>query len=122
MSPIDVRQYQTAEGRVPVSEWLCGLRDTVARDRITIRLDRLAAGLRGDWRSVGCGVTELRIDHGPGYRVHFAQHASTVVLLLCGGDKDTQTRDIERAHAYWKDYKARGFTQCAVARSRSFTH
>lgn len=117
MNSIDVRQYQTAGGRIPVSEWLCQLRDTVARARITARLDRLAEGLRGDWRSVGGGVSELRIDHGPGYRVYFAQHATTVVILLCGGDKDTQAKDIERAHAYWKDYKARGITQCAVPRS-----
>lgn len=116
MSTIDVRQYQTAEGRIPVSEWLCQLRDSAARARITARLDRLTEGLRGDWRSVGHGVSELRIDHGPGYRVYFAQHASTVVILLCGGDKGTQTKDIERAHAYWKDYKARSFTQCAVSR------
>ena len=117
MSPIDVRQYQTTDGRLPVSEWLHELRDSVARARITARLDRLGAGLRGDWRSVGCGVSELRIDHGPGYRVYFAQHASTVVILLCGGDKDTQSRDIERAHAYWKDYEARSLTQRAVSRS-----
>lgn len=114
MSPIDVRQYQTTDGRIPVSEWLCQLRDTATRARIASRLDRLAEGLRGDWRSVGHGVYELRIDHGPGYRVYFAQHAFTVVILLCGGDKDTQARDIERAHGYWKDYKARSFTQRAV--------
>jgi putative addiction module killer protein len=88
-------------------EWLGSLRDGVARAHIVTRLDRLAAGLRGDWRSVRGGVSELRIDHGPGYRVYFAQHGNTVVILLCGGDKRTQVKDIEKAHAYWKDYKAR---------------
>lgn len=117
MGPIEVRQYQTEDGRVPVAEWLDQFRDVVTRARITARLDRLAAGLRGDWRSVRHGVCELRIDHGPGYRVYFAQHAATIVILLCGGDKHTQAKDIEQAHAYWKDYKARRCTQCAVPRS-----
>ena len=90
--------------------WLGRFRDRITRAQITARLDRLAIGLRGDWRSVGCGVSELRIDHGPGYRVYFAHHANTVVILLCGGDKRTQANDIEQAHAYWKDYKARNRT------------
>jgi putative addiction module killer protein len=110
MSTIEVRQYRTQDGNVPVLEWLSRFRDRVTRARITARLDRLALGLRGDWRSVGGGVSELRIDHGPGYRVYFAQHANTVVILLCGGDKRTQAKDIEQAHAYWKDYKARNRT------------
>jgi putative addiction module killer protein len=92
MNMIEVRQYQTKDGKVPVFEWLGRLRDGIAVARITARLDRLAAGLRGDWRSVGAGVNELRIDHGPGYRVYFAQHADTVVILLCGGDKRTHQR------------------------------
>lgn len=107
MAIVEIRQYQTVDGRTPVAEWLDGLRDSVARARIVARLDRLSAGLRGDWKSVGAGVSELRIDHGPGYRVYYAQEGDTVVLLLCGGSKRTQAKDIERAHAYWKDYKAR---------------
>ncbi len=62
-------------------------------------------GLRGDWKSVGGGVCELRIDHGPGYRVYYGQDGNTLVLLLCGGAKRTQAKDIEKAYAYWKDYK-----------------
>jgi putative addiction module killer protein len=107
MSAVEIRQYQTVDGRIPVAEWLDSLRDGVARARIVARLDRLSAGLRGDWKRVGGGVSELRIDHGPGYRVYYAQDRDTVILLLCGGDKRSQGRDIERAHAYWKDYKAR---------------
>ena len=110
MTTIEVRQYRTQDGKVPVLDWLSGFRDRIARARINARLDRLALGLRGDWRSVGGGVNELRIDHGPGYRVYFAQHANTVVILLCGGDKRTQAKDIEQAHAYWKDYKAQNRT------------
>ena len=110
MTTIEVRQYRTQGGKVPVLDWLAGFRDRIARARINARLDRLALGLRDDWRSVGGGVNELRIDHGPGYRVYFAQHANTVVILLCGGDKRTQAKDIEQAHAYWKDYKAQNRT------------
>lgn len=95
------------DGRRPVAEWLSRLRDGVTRARIVARLDRLAAGLVGDWKSVGDGVCELRIDHGPGYRVYDGQDGSSLILLLCGGEKRTQAKDIERAHAYWKDYKAR---------------
>ena len=102
-----VRRYQTVEGRSPLTEWLEGLRDGVTRARIVARLDRLTEGLRGDWKSVGGGVSELRIDHGPGYRVYYGQDGDTLILLLCGGTKRTQAKDIERAHAYWKDYKTR---------------
>jgi putative addiction module killer protein len=107
MNPVEILQYQTKDGRTPVSEWLDGLRDATARARIVARLDRLAAGLLGDWKALGGGISELRVDHGPGYRVYFAQRGDTFILLLCGGDKRTQAKDIERAHAYWKDYKAR---------------
>jgi len=104
---VEVRQYQTADGRVPLAEWLDGLRDAVTRARVVARLDRLAAGLRGDWKGIGGGVCELRINLGPGYRVYYGQDGDTLILLLCGGSKGTQAKDIERAHAYWKDYKAR---------------
>lgn len=106
--PLRVLQYQRRDGRRPLAEWLDGLSDQVARSRILARLDRLNAGLFGDWKSAGGdGVYELRIDHGPGYRVYYAQDADVLVLLLCGGNKRTQTKDIRTAHAYWKDYKTR---------------
>jgi len=104
---VEVRQYQTTAGEIPLTKWMNGLRDGIARARIAARLDRLSIGLRGDWKSVGAGVCELRIDHGPGYRVYFGHDGKTLVLLLCGGDKRTQAKDIETAHEYWKDYKAR---------------
>jgi putative addiction module killer protein len=102
-----VLQYQTADGRRPLAEWLDGLADRKARSRILARLDRVNAGLFGDRKSVGGQVCELRIDHGPGYRVYYGQDGNTLILLLCGGTKRTQVKDIEKAHAYWKDYKAR---------------
>jgi putative addiction module killer protein len=114
MHPVEVRRYQTADGTTPLTEWLDGLRDGRTRARIVARLDRLQAGLFGDWRSVGAGVSELRIDHGPGFRVYYGQEGTTLVLLLCGGDKGTQTTDIETAHGYWKDYKARSAPKPAV--------
>lgn len=103
----EVRQYQTPDGRIPFAEWLWRLRDRNVQARIAARLVRLQAGNRGDWKPVGGGVFELRIDAGPGYRVYCGQHGAAVVLLLCGGDKRTQAQDIEVAHAYWKDYKTR---------------
>jgi putative addiction module killer protein len=107
MAVIEVRQYQTTDGRIPVLEWLDGLRDRAARRRIVARLDRLTENLRGDWKSLGAGVYELRVDYGPGYRIYYAQDGVTLILLLCGGTKRTQDKDIEKAHAYWKEYKAR---------------
>jgi len=78
-------------------KWRTRLKDERALAKIASRLDRLAFGNAGDVKPVGRGVSELRIDYGPGYRVYFHQHGSTVVLLLCGGDKRTQNRDIRLA-------------------------
>ena len=79
------------------AKWLGGLRDAVARARIAARIQRLALGNPGDVRPVGEGVSELRIDHGPGYRVYFVRRGVVVVVLLCGGDKRTHDRDIRVA-------------------------
>ena len=78
-------------------KWLTGLRDQKAIARIQIRIDRLALGNPGDVRPVGSGISEMRLDYGPGYRVYFSQRGSDLVILLCGGDKTTQTSDIEKA-------------------------
>ena len=79
------------------AKWLSKLNDRNARARIQVRIDRLALGNTGDAKRVGRGVSEMRIDHGPGYRVYFAQRGKIIVLLLCGGTKKTQRADIERA-------------------------
>lgn len=79
--------------------WLMGLRDDQARAVIARRLDRLTLGNFGDVKAVGGGVSELRIDRGPGYRVYFARRKDRLVVLLCGGDKSTQARDIAVAKA-----------------------
>ena len=104
---MDVRYYQTEDGRRPAEEWLSSLRDSTDAARIAARLQRLMLGLRGDWKGIGSGVFELRIDHGPGYRVYCAEHGNRWIILLCGGDKRTQAKDIEKAHGYWKDYQGR---------------
>jgi putative addiction module killer protein len=79
------------------SQWLGKLKDRVARGRILARIERLACGLAGDAKPVGQGVSELRIHSGPGYRVYFCQRRQTLIVLLAGGDKATQNRDIETA-------------------------
>lgn len=79
------------------SAWLAGLRDRRTRDRILARIDRLSIGNPGNVKPVGEGVSEMRIDYGPGYRLYFVQRGKTVVILLCGGDKSTQAADIKRA-------------------------
>jgi putative addiction module killer protein len=86
--------------------WLRSLRDRAAVVRIAARIDRLASGNPGDVRPVGGGLSEMRIDHGPGYRVYFMRRGSIFIVLLCGGDKTTQRRDIVEAKALaaeWKD-------------------
>lgn len=77
--------------------WFAGLRDRKARARITARIRRLSLGNPGDVKSVAGGVSEMRIDYGPGYRVYFVGRGDVVVILLCGGDKRRQDRDIARA-------------------------
>ena len=79
------------------AEWLDGLRDLRARARIQARIERLAMGNPGDVRPVGEGVSELRIDHGPGYRVYFTKRGQELIVLLAGGDKSTQAEDIRTA-------------------------
>ncbi|RYE82121.1 MAG: type II toxin-antitoxin system RelE/ParE family toxin [Hyphomicrobiales bacterium] len=81
------------------AEWLAALSDRNARARIEIRIDRLALGNAGDVKPVGGGVSELRIAYGPGYRVYFVQRGDLLVILLCGGDKPSQDRDIGLAKA-----------------------
>ena len=106
-TPRTLRIYVTAEGREPFSEWLASLPDISARAKIRVRLDRVSLGNLGDCHGVGDGVQELRIDYGPGYRVYFGHVGATIVLLLCGGDKSTQTKDIEAAKRYWSEYRRR---------------
>ena len=79
-------------------EWFESLKDKRAKARIDVRIRRVSLGNFGDVSPVGKGISELRIDYGPGYRVYFIQHGNTLVILLCGGDKSTQAKDIQQAH------------------------
>lgn len=86
-------------------QWLKKLKDETGRARIVSRINRLMEGLPGDVESVGGGVSELRIHYGPGYRVYFHQQGDTIVVLLCGGDKGTQRRDIDTAHRILSEWR-----------------
>ena len=88
---IEVRKTET------FAKWLDALKDIRARARILVRIERLAAGIPGDVKSVGGGISELRIDYGPGYRVYYKKQGRQVVILLAGGDKRTQSKDIKTA-------------------------
>ena len=99
--------YQKESGSIPFSEWLENLRDRTAIARIRIRLGRVRLGNFGNIRPVGDGVSELKVDHGPGYRVYYAMSGKAVVLLLIGDDKSTQSKDIATAKRHWQDYQAR---------------
>lgn len=92
---------------MPFDEWLRDLRDQNAVARVLGRIGRVRLGNLGDCKPVGGGVSELRVDHGPGYRVYFGQKGDALVILLCGGDKRTQDRDIRQAQEYWGDYQQR---------------
>jgi putative addiction module killer protein len=107
VQPREIQRYVTIDGRVPFLEWFSSLKEPKLQSIIDKRLDRVQLGNLGDCKSVGSGVYELRIDYGSGYRIYFGQVGLTVVLLLCGGDKGTQDRDIERAQEYWEDYEKR---------------
>lgn len=103
----EVRYYTLKEGVCPYLKWFDKLRDQRAQQRIDARLARVRNGLFGDAKSVGGGVSELRIDYGPGYRLYYGRDGDQIVILLCGGDKSTQDADIAKAREYWTEYKAR---------------
>jgi len=94
---IEVRQT------LDFSKWLLKLQDKAARARIEVRIRRLGLGLMGDVKPVGEGISELRIDYGPGYRVYFCQRGAVIIILLVGGDKRTQDRDIRTARKLAQD-------------------
>src|SRR5580698_2157135 len=104
---MELFRFRREDGGEPFAEWLSGLRDKGAEARIRVRLRRVEAGNFGDCEPVGEGVTELRIHVGAGYRVYFGRHGKMVVILLCGGDKSSQTADIKRAKDFWSEWKRR---------------
>ena len=105
--PKELIIYTTHDGRRPFDEWVSTLRDRETLARIEKRLIRLRGGNPGDYKCVGEGLYELRINYGPGFRLYCAQAGQQLILLLCGGDKSTQTSDIADAQKYWRDYQKR---------------
>jgi len=105
---IEAKTYQDSNGRKPYVEWLDSLTDKMAKARILVRVNRMAAGNFGDCKPVRDGVQELKIDHGPGYRVYLSRQGPVLVLLLCGSDKGDQDRAIKQAIDYLNDWKQRG--------------
>jgi putative addiction module killer protein len=104
---LDIQDYVTAEGKDPFKDWVSSLADRMARARLLARVQRMAAGNFGDCKPLDGGVWELRIDHGPGYRVYYARAGSRLILLLIGGDKRRQQADIAAALDYWQDWQRR---------------
>ena len=103
--PKQVVRYVSPNGKEPFTEWLSKLKDRTARARILIKIDRLAQGVTTNTKSVGDDVSELKMTFGPGYRVYFGHDGNALIVLLAGGDKSSQSRDIEKAKEYWNDYK-----------------
>jgi putative addiction module killer protein len=106
VQPKEIRYYVTEEEFSPFTVWFKTLRDGMARNKIEIRLKRIELGNMGDCKFVGEGVYELRIDTGPGYRIYFGQVDDVIIMLLCGGDKSSQDKDIQLAQKYWRDYES----------------
>lgn len=101
----ELRYYIPLNGKPPFVEWLEKIKDNQTRIRIDRRLERLEVGHYGDYTplSNAGGICELRFTFGPGYRIYFAEFNHTIVILLCGGDKSTQKKDVEKAQYYWKE-------------------
>ena len=105
--PRDVRNYVTPEGREPYEEWVNSYRNRKTRAIIRERVNRLHLGNFGDYKRLNADLYELRIHYGPGYRVYFGMVDRVIVILLCGGSKKTQRRDIQKAKEYWKELRSR---------------
>ena len=103
----EVEDYLSPDGEDPYKKWLAELADKQARACVLVRVLRMAAGNFGDCKPLQDGVWELRIDHGPGYRVYYAQAGKRLILLLAGGDKRKQQADIEKAVECWHDWQHR---------------
>lgn len=107
MGSVEIRHYLTVSGKDLYQGWLDKLKDLRGRVTIQRRIDRVANGNFGDHGFCRDGVWELRIQFGPGYRVYYGREGDTVVILLCGGSKRTQSADIKEAVRYWLDYQQR---------------
>lgn len=105
IQPREIRRYITKDGKVPFAQWLESLKDRKTQLKVIERLRRVSLGNLGDYKFIDEGIFELRIDYGAGYRIYFGQEGNKIILLLSGGDKSTQKKDILQAKEYWYDYK-----------------
>ena len=108
LAKVQLKIYQDEDGDAPFLKWLERLKDPSTRARVQVRLDRAEDGNLGDHKALGGGLWELRLSHGAGARIYFGRQGREFVMLLVGGDKRSQRRDIERARIYWSDYLMRG--------------
>ena len=105
--PKKLKIYDTIKGKQPYLDWLKTLRDVSTIARIRARIDRIEDGILGNYRALGTGLFEFKFDFGSGYRIYFALDGDKIILLLMGGDKSSQRRDIEKARQYLTDYLMR---------------
>ena len=105
-APLNVEIYQTSAGKQPLMVWIRSLKNKQAQALILSRINRLRQGHWGDFKALSEGLYELRVHHGPGYRIYFAQEGNRLILLMSGGDKSTQARDIQKALTYLRDYRS----------------
>ena len=107
MEPEERQILHYTEGKKDLfGEWLDNLYDAAGRAAVHCRLNRVRNGNFGDYRGVGQGVWELRIHYGPGYRIYFGEDGPRIILLICGGDKRTQQKDIRKARRIWAEYRS----------------
>ena len=104
---VEIRYYVAPDGKSPFAEWLADLNDFAAA-KVSLAVERIAMDNFSNVKSVGAGVMEYRIHSGPGYRIYFGRDGDAIVMLLTGGTKQRQQRDILAARAFWQDYKRRG--------------
>jgi putative addiction module killer protein len=104
-----LRNYKTLSESIPFEKWMESLKDATTRHRIRTRLDRVEMGNLGVHEPVGDGVYELKFDFGSGYRVYFGEMEDIFIILLCGGDKSSQVKDIKTAKMYWKELLERDY-------------
>ena len=102
-----INEYIDEKGNSPYADWLSKIRDAKTKAKIMIRVDRMELGLFGDVKPIGDGLSELRIHYAAGYRVYYGKEGEQIYLLLCGGDKSSQQKDIKLAKRYWQEHKRR---------------
>lgn len=105
LHPRRIVKYVTAGGVCPFDVWFDRLRNKRTQAIVAVRLNRVVQGNFGNSRNLGGRLWELKIDFGPGLRIYFGEDGDTVVVILCGGDKSTQSRDIEKARTLWREYR-----------------